>query len=109
MMVEFISATVFVGDIRATVSARYTHGISVVNRKAVYGYFLMCLLVLIGAVALIGILMAVKLMRYVEENKDKFADDFDVELKNRLTHFFLIGTYFAVLCIVYVIASVFMR
>ena len=71
--------------------------------------FLMCLLVLIGAVALIGILMAVKLMRYVEENKDKFADDFDVELKNRLTHFFLLGTYFAVLCIVYVIASVFMR
>lgn len=71
--------------------------------------FLMCLLVLIGAVALIGILMAVKLMRYVEENKDKFADDFDVELKNRLMHFFLIGTYFAVLCIVYVIASVFMR
>ena len=48
-------------------------------------------------------------MRYVEENKDKFADDFDVELKNCLTHFFLIGTYFAVLCIVYVIASVFMR
>ena len=45
----------------------------------------------------------------MEENKDKFADDFDVELKNRLTHFFLIGTYFAVLCIVYVIASVFMR
>ena len=43
--------------------------------------FLMCLLVLIGAVALIGILMAVKLMRYVEENKDKFADDFDVELE----------------------------
>ena len=69
----------------------------------------MCLLVLIGAVALIGILMAVKLMRYVEENKDKFADDFDVELKNCLTHFVLIGTYFAVLCIDYVIASVFMR
>ena len=39
MMVQFFSATVFVGDIRATVSARYTHGISVVNRKAVYGYF----------------------------------------------------------------------
>lgn len=71
--------------------------------------FSIFLLALIGVAALVVIVLAVKLTRFVGKNSDKTVADIEQELKTGLTHIFLAGTYFLILCLVYIIVSVFMR
>lgn len=51
-------------------------------------------------------MLAVKLTRFVGKNSDKTVADVEQELKTGLTHIFLAGTYFSILCLVYIIVSV---
>lgn len=72
-------------------------------------FFYIFLIALIGIDALIGIMVAIKLVHFLMRNKDKTIYEVRGELTTRLTHLFLMVAYFVVLSLVYLMAAVFMK
>ena len=71
--------------------------------------FLIFLLALIGVAALVGIILAVKILEFIHKNRESTIGEIEPRLKTLLMHFFLVITYFTIICLVYMIAYVFMK
>ena len=71
--------------------------------------FLIFLLALIGVAALVGIILAVKILEFIHKNRESTIGEIEPRHKTLLMHFFLVVTYFTILCLVYMIAYVFMK